>query len=341
MNTIRAVGARPQISPVSTSSPPAPPAPLPAATPAVQRGTMSPQLATYLRNATPVSGAKAPSSAALQAKVDSYLIGARHKYTVDGQTVEAAPQFRMVGGHNQAKTANGLKALAGKMGDKPGQIPLSVVGRVLAGRGSPKEVGQVTQALIDLGKLPPAAGFKSAQARIQAMMWEHGVGIDCAGYVQQALASVHGKTRQQLGLRETLNEDLGMLDKNPAFRKLDVFDAKPGDVITLKDNQPNQPGHTVLVARHEKATGASMSWRFDTKDVAAQEFLRSKDLEVFEVDSSWGAGTSGVDGGLKRSMWIYNRETGNWASFDNRGMDMILDTTPYLGHTLVGTYRPK
>jgi hypothetical protein len=247
----------------------------------------------------------------------------------------------MVGGANQANTANGMRALAGKIGEKPGQISLSVVGRVLAGRGSPQEVGRVTQALIDLGKLPPAGVHKTEEARIQAMMWEHGVGIDCAGYVQQALLSIHGKSKQQLGLKDRLNEDLGLLDKNPHFQKVNLLDARPGDVVTLRDNDPRMPGHTVLVARHEKATGAEMAWRFNGKDPASREFLQSKALEVFEVDSSWGAGSQGTGGGLQRRLWVLNRETGNWASFDNRGLDMILDTTPYIGHTVAGTYRPR
>lgn len=288
-----------------------------------------------------VAAAKASGGGALQDKVDAYLSSARQKYFVDGRTVEAAPQFRMVGGKNQDNAAKGLAALAGKMGNKPGEIPLPVVGRVLAGRGSPQEVGRVTQALIDLGKLPPSDPKKTDAMRIQEMMWDHGVGIDCAGYVQQALAAVHGKSKQQLGLRDSIQEDLGMLDKNPAFKKVDVFDARPGDVITLRDNDPKQPGHTVLVARHDRATGAEMAWRFDARRGDSAEFLRSKSLDVFEVDSSWGAGHDGTNGGLKRVLWVHNRETGNWASFENRGLDMILDTTPYIGHTLAGTYRPQ
>ena len=341
MNSLRPVASRSPVLPMGSAPPPPPSAPPPPSTAPV-RTTLSPHLAGYLRNTTPVvATAKAPGGGALQDKVDAYLTSARHKYLVDGRTVEAAPQFRMVGGHNQQNTAKGLAALAGKMGNKPDQIPLPVVGRVLAGRGSPQEVGRVTQALIDLGKLPPSAPGKSDAARIQEMMWEHGVGIDCAGYVQQALAAVHGKSKQQMGLRDSIQEDLGMLDKNPAFKKVNIFDARPGDVITLRDNNPKQPGHTVLVARHDKATGAEMAWRFDLKRPDSAEFLRSKSLDVFEVDSSWGAGRDGTEGGLKRVLWVHNRETGNWASFDNRGLDMILDTTPYIGHTLVGAYRPQ
>lgn len=307
----------------------------------MQRATLSPRLATYLNHVAPVSVVKAPGAAELQARVDTYFAEAKQKYVVDGQTVQVAPEFRMVGGFNQDNTKKGLKALAAKMGNKPGQIPFSVVGHVMAGRGSPKEIGQVTQALIDLGKLPPADGFKSTEKRIRAMMWEHGVGIDCAGYVQQALASIHGKTHEQLGLKARLNEELGVLSLNPSFRQVNLLDAQPGDVITFKDHQPDQPGHAVLVARHQKTTAASVARYFDPVDTNAQEFLRSKDLEVFEVDSSWGGDTEGNNRGLLRKLWVYNRETGKWAAFDQHRARMVFGTTPYANHTVVGTFRLK
>lgn len=339
MSSIRLDRVAPRIVQPSLLSPPSLPAPT-ASPLQLQRVALSPRTAAFLQKSTAVPSPNGKDISP-QKKVDLYLSKAHVEYKIDGKSVKVAPQFRMAGGYNQENVQKGLKALSGHMGNQPGQIPLGVVGRVFAGRGSPEEVGQVTKKLIDLGKLPPASAFSSPQERVQAMMWKYGVGIDCAGYVQRAITSLHGKTSAQLGLRDSINEDLSGLGRNAAFRKVDIFDAKPGDVITLRDNHPGQPGHTVIVARHDKSTGVAMASKFDSKDPAAQEFLHSKDLEVFEVDSSWGAGEHGVDGGLKRVLWVHNRETGNWASFNKAKLGMILDTSPYLGHTISGTYRVK
>jgi hypothetical protein len=218
---------------------------------------------------------------------------------------------------------------------------MEMIGRVFAGRGSAAEVGRVTQALLDAGKLPPPSRPGEPLAgRVQRMMWEHGVGMDCAGFVQRAIASVHGKTAAQLGLQDVHHEDLGALGRNPHFEKVDIHAARPGDVITLRDNTPSQPGHTVMLARHTTADGASMSWRFPPGDPLAKEFLASKALEVFEVDSSWGTDRQHEHGGVKREMWIYNRETSKWASF-HATIGLLVDDTPYVGHTIAGTYRVK
>jgi hypothetical protein len=277
----------------------------------------------------------------LEAGVDRCLSQARATYVVDGRRVQAAPQFRMTGGFNQQATRAGLEALAGRLGAGPGKISMDVAGHVLAGRGTTEQIAQVTQALIDAGKLPPALPGERDEARIQRMMWQHGVGIDCAGYVQRAVATASGKTREQLGLKPPLDEDLGSLGRNPHFQKVALSGARAGDVITLRDDAPGQPGHTVLVARHFEADGASMSWRFPARDPAAAPFLAAKRLEVFEVDSSWGAGDQGTHGGVRRTLWIREPESGLWASFDNQPKDLVVSGTPYQGHTVVGAYRPQ
>ena len=78
----------------------------------------------------------------------------------------------------------------------------------------------------------------------------------------------------------------------------------------------------------------------DKPNPAAAPFLASKSLEVIEVDSSWGANNRNEDGGVKRLMWIYNRETGLWAHF-HPTIGLIVDKTPYPNHTIAGAFHVK
>ena len=335
----------PATSPATSLEGPPPRAPSPsdaADRAPIARTTLSPGVARYVAASTQAaSESSAPATTKhLEAEVDRCLVSARARYLVDGRAVQAAPHFRMAGGFNQASTRAGLEALAGRIGAGPGKLPMDVVGHVLAGRGTPAQIAQVTQALIDAGRLPPQVSGERDETRIQRMMWAHGVGIDCAGYVQRALVGVHGKSREQLGLREPLDEDLGSLGRNPHFQRVPLEAARPGDVLTMRDNDPGQPGHTLLVARHDEADGPSMSWRFPLGDPRSAAFVAAARLEVFEVDSSWGAGPSGDHGGVHRATWIHEPVSGLWASFDNHPHDLVVSDTPYEGHAVVGVYRP-
>lgn len=200
----------------------------------------------------------------------------------------------------------------------------------------------MTQLLLDAGKLPPAdAEHPTPELRIRLMMWQHGIGIDCAGYVQQALASLHGKSAAQLGLKSPLNENLGALARNKNFQKIDTLDARPGDVITLKDDRPDEPGHTVLVVAHATRTGAELTAKVNPQLAATKAFLAAAQLDVFSVDSSWGTLKDDLEGGVKRRVWIHNRDTNEWATLEGGNTLGEIRKTPYDKHTLAGTFRVK
>jgi hypothetical protein len=318
--------------------PPRPPPSLPPRP--LERGAASPQAARLLA-ATGAAGAAGAAGKRLERGVDSYFRAAASRYVIDGKPVDVVPQFRMVGGRNDDRVLAGQRAIQKRIGNGQGQFPLEMIGRVFAGRGSAAEVGRITQGLLDAGKLPaPKYPGEPAATRVQRMMWEHGVGMDCAGFVQQGLASVHGKTARQLGLQDVHHEDLSAIDRNPHFEKVDIHAARPGDLITLRDTSPSQPGHTVMVARHSFTDGASISKLFPPGDVARSAFISSKAIEVFEVDSSWGTDPKGEHGGVQRRTWIYNRETSKWAHL-HPTVGMVVDDVPYIGHTIDGTFRVK
>ena len=335
-------------------------APAPAASPAVPAAPPAPLAPPTREPISPQTSRFLQANVVTDKMVDAYFKAAHPTYLVDGQPVVAAPQFRMVGGHNQDNVLVGQRVLGQHLGNKEGQIPLSVLGNVLGGRGSPEDVARATRILLDAGKLPPADPEHSTpELRIQLMMWQHGIGIDCAGYVQQALAQLHGKTPAQLGLKRPLDENLGALAKNPNFQKIDTLDARPGDIITLKDNDPGQPGHTVLVVAHATRTGAELTAKVDPQLPANKAFLSAAQLDVFSVDSSWGTiqpeppppskdhnapkpkpKAQDLGGGVERRVWIHNRETNQWATLEGGVLGEIRNT-PYAEHTMAGTFRVK
>jgi cell wall-associated NlpC family hydrolase len=317
-------------SPAVPAAPPPPPPPPPPPAPPT-REPISPQTARFLQ-----------ASGVTDRMVDAYFKAAHHTYQVDGQPVVASPQFRMVDGHNQKNVIVGQAALAPLTGNKPGQLSMATLGNVLAGRGSPGDVARATQLLLDAGKLPPAdADHPTPELRIRLMMWQHGIGIDCAGYVQQALASLHGKSPAQLGLKSPLNENLGALARNPHFQKIDTLDARPGDVITLKDDRPGEPGHTVLVVAHATRTGAELTAKLNPQLPENKAFLGAAQLDVFSVDSSWGTLKDDLEGGVKRQVWIHNRDTNEWATLEGGNTIGSIRKTPYPDHTMAGTFRVK
>jgi hypothetical protein len=172
------------------------------------------------------------------------------------------------------------------------------------------------------------------------MQWDHGVGIDCAGYVQQAFMAVHKGNRASFGFREFGNEDLMSLKGNKHFNKVNPQDVKPGDLIALDKPQGESVGHTVLVRDHHQMTPAEMSKYKDTNG-----FMKAGDkIHIYEIDGSFGGGSRGEHGGLVRKTWMYNERTKQWAEpgMDENGNDvyeMSIENGPY-NHPMNGIYRP-
>jgi hypothetical protein len=210
------------------------------------------------------------------------------------------------------------------------------VNRIVSGRGTPAEIRKLTQGLIDAGRLPPPNGRDSVGQRIRQMMTDHGLGLDCAGYSQQAFLASRGLSRSQTHLAPILGENLANLDAK-GFRRIPVDDAMPGDLFTmlpLNPHDPNSTGHTTIV---RDARYASPSEIAAYREHGAPGFGRGH-VTMFTLDSSWGSGGNAQVGGVDRRVLLHDESSGQWAQV--AGVTARPTNGPY-DHALDGVYRPK
>jgi cell wall-associated NlpC family hydrolase len=259
--------------------------------------------------------------------VDAYFQSFNATYEVNGKKVQATPHFRMTNGASGqpnrtefSQVRADLQKLIQKHDKgKPKEQQLwnakmhDAIKYVAGGKGSAEQVRMVTDALIKSGEFEKAKakhpGLSDSET-IRMMQWDHGVGIDCAGYVSQAFVGVHGGTPGKYGLQEVNNENLMYLKGNSKFVQVKPQDIKPGDLIALDPPKKGDVGHTVLVREHRVATQADRNSFVHRDDGFAK---RSDKIHIYEVDASWGAGQEGgLHGGLQRKIWLFNETTGKW-----------------------------
>lgn len=308
------------------------------------------------------------AKAATQAKIDGYFERANHEYTLrDGSTVKSRPQFQMNHLWDGGKTSSSeaVKAeLVQTLGAKDAKTK-QAIHLVAYGRGTPEQVQQLTQKLIDKGYLEKTkaaytalgkADFEkrfpntpfppSDAAAVKLMQFDHGIGIDCAGYVQQEFLAVHGGSRKDWGFQERIgSENLMSLGKNKHFSRVSPSAAQPGDLMAL-DKPPNDSvGHTVMIRdRHE--LGAAERAKYPGIDGFAKP---GEKIQVFVVEASWGSGNTGDPerGGVRRDTFFFNEATGKWADLRRSGAPgahpVVQEsgaTGPY-DHPMNGIYHPK
>ncbi|MBI3201599.1 MAG: hypothetical protein HYZ29_08655 [Myxococcales bacterium] len=260
---------------------------------------------------------------AAQKRLDSFLSEANASYRVDGQEIRVTPAFRMQGGYGpttERATAALKKALPAEVVRELGPR-LTVIAN---GKGTPKEIQRVTQALIDGGHLAGRSGA-SPRDRVRQLMFDFGVGLDCSGFSYQAHAAARGAPRK-LGLEEGV----------PAPNKSkDLRAASPGDLIVLGGD----PGHKVAVYSHRSLPAGSATPSLPGRPPVPAQFMRGGPVHLFEVDSSWGAGGKAPLGGVSREVWLFNESTKTWGYFDGlRGGAFTESKKGAYGHTIVGLF---
>jgi len=305
------------------------------------------------------SGGAAPPDV-VRSRIDDYFQRSAGTYKVNGVEVKVLPFFRLGWGKppdgmhvpSSVKQSQVLAAL----GPRAAALQ-QAVHQCVWGRPTPEELAKVTQALIDAGKLDEVrkkfdamspADFRrqhgsvplplSDAHAIQMLQWEYGLGMDCAGYVQQAFLDVHGGTRDTYKFQDIGNEVLYWLKGNPSFdRELTPVHAQPGDLIIMKPPKGDFAGHTVLVRdRHELTSAESGS----LTNLGA--FRQPGDLvHRIEVHASWGAGQGNLDrGGVQSRVFLYNETSGKWADIE-AGAVKPQSVGPYGGHPVEGVYHPN
>ena len=299
--------------------------------------------------------ASAAAHLQMQGRMDAYFNGFFGKYTVGGATVSAAPFFRMANG--AAGSSESLKAkVFAVTGRRTAEFNMAVH-MCAYGRCNAEQLQTVTQALIDKGKLAEVrqkydamseADFRaqhgsasrplSDENAIKMMQYDYGLGVDCAGYVQQAFLDVHGGSRQDWGLQPRIgDEDLSNLKNNRNFdRATSPANTVPGDLMFLSPPAPGDVGHTVLVRDRAELT-ADQARGLTGLDTFASP---GDKVQRVELQGSWGASYGNLDkGGLQNRVVLYNEASGKWADVE-RGAVVPHDKGPY-DHPLEGIYHPK
>jgi cell wall-associated NlpC family hydrolase len=186
---------------------------------------------------------------------------------------------------------------------------------VLSGRGSPHSLQALTQALIDAGRVPSTVdGGPRLEPRIRQMMFDCGIGIDCAGYVQQAYLRTMGVSASAAGWRARTNEDLSNLGARGFVRIGDLARVRPGDIVVLGP-PPKQPGHRAIVYEQHVATESDLA-ELRERSGASRAFASTPPIRLLSVDSSWGSSGHAEFGGVRRETWWYSASTGQWAWLD-------------------------
>jgi hypothetical protein len=267
------------------------------------------------------------------AKLDQLQATLKGPYQVNGETVFSAPQFRMNGGHNDSNAvANGAR-----LSEVLTKAGLSAqLSSLQSGRATPAVLVKATQALIDAGELPSKSALPLA-TQIHDLQWKFGIGLDCAGYVYNAMAALHGKPAS-LGLKETTYENFTGLPQNGQFAKVSPTAARPGDVIVLQGGGPLDPVHNLIVRSHStiERSLADQIGAFPKTDSAST-------IHIYEVDSSFSAGTTGIsDGGVRRDVLMYDTASALWCTSKAMSPAAVsFGPVPYAEKAITGVFRAK
>lgn len=207
---------------------------------------------------------------------------------------------------------------------------------------------KVTQTLIEAGKLPPAdAPHTTVADRIRGMQWEWGIGIDCAGYTQQAAAEAHGAAGVVFSTANIMGDIFSGMMKDPRFVSVQIAGIRPGDVIHLEASNVGGVGHNVICQAHTIVDDAARAKLIasTTIGIEGRAFLRGAGpFHAFEVDSSWGAGNGSMVGGFRRDTWIFDESSFTWATYPAGQRDLPLEPQPSSGpqgELFGGAFRPK
>lgn len=240
--------------------------------------------------------------------------------------------FRMNGGFNDGNGA----LHAGELAAICERAHVSGAIACRNGRPTPEQLVQVTQALIDAGKLPPNPPGAVA-LRIRQMQWRYGIGVDCAGYAEQAARAARGERPAP----PSTGDAFSGMRSDPHFEKIAIGDIRTGDVIHLDPAPGERVGHNVVVYDHELVDDATRR-RLTSVDPAAATFLSGPGpFHAIEVDSSWGADDGNDYGGFRRDTWVYDEGTKRWGSFDPADGTLRVSELGPASDRWVGAFRRK
>lgn len=149
----------------------------------------------------------------LRSGLDSFFKSMCGTYQTPTGNVVVPTPFMMNPGYDDQVTFKAVEAnrvAMARLASIAG-ISQAALERVQAGRGSSDEIHALTQALIDqqpapMALLNPAAAIWQPND-VRKLMHDHAIGIDCAGYVQQAYLRATGRTRAQMGFAPDIRNE--------------------------------------------------------------------------------------------------------------------------------------
>ena len=281
--------------------------------------------------------------ALVQDRLDAFREQTTAMYATREGRAQLSPPFHMGEGITPPENRQLVASIARGLGMSDSEILYLQVGR-----GKPDQIRRVTQSLIDAGRLPsPATGLSLAD-RVRIMMRDHGVGLDCAGYVAQAFsASREGESAGAL-LRSRRPDTERLADlSSRGFSRLPLGLARPGDLVILGKPPNESVGHTAIVYAAREATPEDRAFlavrinernKVDPNRPELQAIASARRLHVIVVDSSWGDAGDWKHGGVERRSWWNDESTGKWGWTDTAGMGWVTNQPCF--HPVEGVYRP-
>ena len=180
---------------------------------------------------------------------------------------------------------------------------------------------------------------RTLEGRIHQMQWRYGVGFDCAGYTQQAVASAAGKTRSAM----FPNELTGAISF-ARMQKVPFTGARAGDMFVLDAPAGETVGHKTAVYSHTMMTPEQATAELVAKGAPhylVSDFGTGGPVHRYELDASWGAGQNGdIHGGYRRETALYNETSGMWAWREPTTGAMRVAQLPF-NHPIDSAYRPR
>jgi hypothetical protein len=274
----------------------------------------------------------------IQDTLDTFLDYSTARYRLGGGEVDVATGFRMAPIPDPWPPRAEAEFYAAARALKMGQ---GVIALLVTGRATPGQVQAMTQRLLDMG-CQPSVPCGDPKAFVRQIMVDHHIGLDCAGFVQQAFLSAMGLSRGQAHFRAALQEDLSRLGSQ-GFTSIRPPQARPGDILCLGPLQSHDVGHRIIVYACRAPTAAELSL---FRAVAAYRQLPTpgEHVTVLECLSSWGNMVNGrvvaTHGGVQHATLFHDADTDVWGTFKaDSGQDASLGE-PY-GHEFQGIFRWK
>ena len=164
------------------------------------------------------------------------------------------------------------------------------------------------------------------------MMFDYGIGLDCAGYTQQAFQASRGLSPAQANMKDLVTEDLTNL-RAKGFVRIAASDARSGDILSLGPPRPGDTGHRIIVNDTWIASDNELA-DFRHDGIAGFE---AGHVTTLQVESSWGAGGDPARGGVAQDVLWHDDVSGKWARKNGGAVDVM--GTPY-NYPLIGIFRP-